>query len=213
MPKVRSKGFANPAQTWDARFSTESYIFGTEPNVWLTRHRESLVPGMRALAVADGEGRNSVWMAQQGLQVDAFDISPVGVEKARKLASQASVAVNFSVCDCDDWDWQPERYDVIAAIFIQFADPETRARLFSQMIHTLKPGGLLFLQGYTPKQLEYKTGGPPLVDHLYTDALLRESFASMDILELDSYEDVLREGTQHSGQSALIGLVARKPLQ
>ena len=81
------KGFANPRETWDARFSTEDYIFGTEPNAWLAQHANLLRPGMRVLAVADGEGRNSVWMAKQGLQVDAFDISPIGIDKAKKLAA------------------------------------------------------------------------------------------------------------------------------
>lgn len=210
MPKRRSKGFANPAQTWDTRFSTDDYIFGTEPNVWLAQHQMLLAPGSQVLAVADGEGRNSVWLAQQGMQVDAFDISPVGVEKARKLADKSGVTVNFTICSCDDWDWQPERYDAVVAIFIQFADPETRKRLFEQMVNSLKPGGLLFLQGYTPRQLEYKTGGPPLLDHLYTEDLLREAFSSLEILELNSYESVLREGTQHSGQSAVIGFIGKK---
>jgi len=123
MPKVRSKGFANPAQTWDARFSTDSYIFGTEPNVWLSQHRALLQPGARVLAVADGEGRNSVWMAQQGLKVDAFDISPVGVDKARKLAQQQGVDVHFSVCGVEDYPWKALEYDAVIAIFIQFADP------------------------------------------------------------------------------------------
>ena len=210
MPKVRSKGFSNPAQTWDTRFSTDSYIFGTEPNVWLSQHRALLQPGMRVLAVADGEGRNSVWMAQQGLQVDAFDISSVGVGKAIKLAQQAGVDVNFHISSAEEFDWKIGEYDAVVAIFIQFADPDTRATLFQRMVSALKPDGLILLQGYTPKQLEYKTGGPPLANHLYTEELLRESFSDMDIVELVSYEDVLREGTQHSGLSALIGLVARK---
>ncbi len=210
MPKRRSKGFANPAQTWDARFSTEDYIFGTAPNVWLTQHRDLLVPGSRVLAVADGEGRNSVWLAQQGMQVDAFDISPVGVGKAKQLAQQANVQVNYQVCGVENFEWKVGEYDAVVAIFIQFADPELRRRLFEHMTDSLKPGGLLLLQGYTPKQLDYKTGGPPLVEHLYTEALLRDAFQSMDIVELSSYEAVLREGTQHSGQSALIGLLARK---
>ena len=77
------KGFANPRETWDSRFSTDDYIFGTEPNAWLAQHANLLQPGMRVLAVADGEGRNSVWMAKRGLQVDAFDISPVGIKKRR----------------------------------------------------------------------------------------------------------------------------------
>lgn len=211
MPKRRSKGFANPAQTWDARFSTDDYIFGTAPNAWLTQHRGLLAPGSRVLAVADGEGRNSVWLAQQGLQVDAFDISPVGVSKATRLAEQANVQVNYQVRSVDNFEWKVGEYDAVVAIFIQFADPDTRATLFKRMKSALKPDGLMLLQGYTPKQLDYKTGGPPNLDHLYTEELLRDAFGDMTLLELQAYETVLREGTQHSGQSALIGLVARKP--
>jgi cyclopropane fatty-acyl-phospholipid synthase-like methyltransferase len=210
MPKRRSKGFANPAQTWDARFSTDDYIFGTAPNTWLTQYRDLLAPGSRVLAVADGEGRNSVWLAQQGLQVDAFDISPVGVNKATRLAQQANVQVNYQVSSVDNFDWKVGEYDAVVAIFIQFADPDTRAALFRRMKSALKPDGLILLQGYTPKQLDYKTGGPPNLDHLYTEELLRDAFGDMSLLELRAYEATLREGTQHSGQSALIGMVARK---
>jgi cyclopropane fatty-acyl-phospholipid synthase-like methyltransferase len=210
MPKRRSKGFANPAQTWDARFSTDDYIFGTAPNAWMTQHRDLLAPGSRVLAVADGEGRNSVWLAQQGMQVDAFDISPVGVGKAARLAQQANVTVNYQVRSVDNFDWKVGEYDAVVAIFIQFADPDTRSALFGRMKSALKPDGLILLQGYTPKQLDYKTGGPPNLDHLYTEELLRDAFGDMSLLELRAYEAVLREGTQHSGQSALIGMVARK---
>lgn len=205
------KGFANPQATWDARFSTDDYIFGTEPNAWLASHAGLLKPGMRVLAVADGEGRNSVWMAKQGLQVDAFDISPVGVEKARKLAQREGADVNFSVSSVEDFAWTTGSYDAVVAIFIQFADPDTRATLFKRMTSALKPDGLILLQGYTPKQLEYKTGGPPNLDHLYTETLLQDAFGKLDITELRSYEEVLTEGTQHHGQSAVIGMVARKP--
>ncbi len=210
MPKRRSKGFAHPAHTWDARFSTDEYIFGTAPNTWLTQYRDLLAPGSRVLAVADGEGRNSVWLAQQGLQVDAFDISPVGVNKATRLAQQANVQVNYQVSSADNFDWKVGEYDAVVAIFIQFADPDTRAALFRRMKSALKPDGLILLQGYTPKQLDYKTGGPPNLDHLYTEELLRDAFGDMSLLELRAYEATLREGTQHSGQSALIGMVARK---
>lgn len=205
------KGFSNPRETWDGRFSTDGYIFGTEPNAWLAAHANLLQPGMRVLAVADGEGRNSVWMAKRGLTVDAFDISPVGVAKAEKLAQQAGVQVNYQIAGIEDFAWKVGEYDAVVAIFIQFADPDTRAALFRRMKSALKPDGLLLLQGYTPKQLEYKTGGPPNVDHLYTEDMMQEAFGDMDISELRSYEDVLNEGTQHRGQSALIGVVARKP--
>ena len=203
--------FTDPAGTWNRRFEGDEYVFGTEPNAWLREHPPAWQPGSRVLSVADGEGRNSVWLAGQGLIVDAFDIAEVGVRKARKLAETAGVAVNFSVSDCDSWPWPVDSYDGVAAIFVQFADPAMRARLFANMIRALKPGGILILQGYTPKQLDYKTGGPPLVSHLYTAELLREAFASLEILELREYEDDLAEGTQHRGRSAVIGMVARKP--
>ena len=202
--------FNNPAETWNKRFAGADYIFGTQANTWLTRQASHLTQSGRVLAVADGEGRNSVWLAQQGYEVDAFDIADIGVEKARKLASISGVTVNFQVSSAEDWSWQPRHYDVVVAIFIQFADPDTRAVLFANMIKTLKSGGILLLQGYTPKQLDYKTGGPPLLSHLYTEDLLRDAFKEMEILDLKLYEDVLQEGSQHAGQSALVGMVARK---
>ena len=205
-----SSPFADAAATWDQRFATEAFIFGLQPNEYLRAQAGRLSPGSRALCVADGEGRNSVWLARQGLQVDGFDISAVGVAKARRLAVQAGVTVDYAVADGDALAWPREAYDLVAAIFIQFADPPMRERLFARMAAALRPGGLLVLQGYRPEQLVNKTGGPPRESHLYTEALLRESFADMEIVELRSYDAELTEGTQHRGPSALIGLVARK---
>jgi SAM-dependent methyltransferase len=204
------RSFPEPARTWDERFSEPGFLFGTEPNAWLASQRALFEPGKRALAVADGEGRNSVWLAQLGLQVDAFDISPVGVAKARALAERQGVTVNYHVSDCEAWSWEPEAYDYVVAIFIQFADPALRERLFANMVRALKPGGYLLLQGYTPKQLEYKTGGPGIEEHLYTPELLRAAFDSLQIVELREYEAQLAEGSRHIGPSALIGMVARR---
>lgn len=142
--------------------------------------------------------------------VDAFDIAEVGVAKARRLAAQQRVWVNFAVADCDALAWPDRLYDGVAAIFVQFAEPAVRERLFVNMQRCLKPGGLLVLQGYTPRQLEYKTGGPPVASHLYTEAMLREAFAAVEIVELREYEAEVAEGSGHRGHSALIGLVARK---
>lgn len=202
--------FNDAAATWNQRFSSEDYIFGREPNEYLQAQAPLLAPGTRALCVADGEGRNSVWLARQGLKVDAFDIAETGVEKARRLAAEAGVSVDYRVASCDDWSWSEDTYDVVAAIFVQFADPEMRARLFGNMVRALKPGGLVILQGYTPKQLEYKTGGPGELSHLYTEDLLREAFGALEIVELVEYEAELKEGARHTGRSALVGLVARK---
>lgn len=214
MRELREKvmtGFNNPAANWNQRYSSDEYIFGTEANHFLQGAVSHLKPGMRALVIADGEGRNGVWLAKQDLNVDAFDISDVAIEKAKKLAKTNEVNVSFNICDCESWDWQAERYDAVIAIFIQFADPVTRAALFANIMKTMKPGGILIVQGYTPKQLDYKTGGPPLIDHLYTEALLRDAFKELHIEQLVSYEKFLTEGSQHHGMSALVGLIATKP--
>jgi SAM-dependent methyltransferase len=208
---MSTPAFADAAATWNKRFAQDDYIFGLAPNAWLRAQAPALPAAGRVLCVADGEGRNSVWLAQQGLQVDAFDIAELGVAKARKLAEDAQVTVHYSVADCDQWPWPEAAYDAVAAIFVQFADPAMRQRLFANMVRTLKPGGLLLLQGYTPKQLEYRTGGPPLVSHLYTADLLREAFAGLQIVALREYEADLAEGSKHCGHSALVGLLARKP--
>jgi SAM-dependent methyltransferase len=143
--------------------------------------------------------------------VDAFDIAEVGVAKARRLAAERGVSVNFSVADCDSFSWQRSVYDGVAAIFVQFADPATRQCLFANIVQCLRPGGTLVLQGYTPKQLEYRTGGPPLASHLYTEPLLRAELAELNIQILREYDADIAEGSGHCGRSALIGLVASRP--
>ena len=207
---MNQPAFPDHAGTWNRRFAADGFLFGTEPNAWLRDHAGVWQPGQRVLSVADGEGRNSVWLAKRGLRVDAFDIAEVGVEKARRMAAEQGVSVNFSVADCDGFAWPEAACDGVAAIFVQFADPAMRTRLFAHIRRSLKPGGTLVLQGYTPRQLEYRTGGPPFESHLYTPALLREAFAALEILALDEYEDDLAEGEGHHGRSALLGLVAHK---
>lgn len=205
--------FSDGADFWNQRFNTPDYIFGKAANEYL---RDQAGPylneGNSVLCVADGEGRNSVWLAKQGMQVDAFDLSTLAIAKAKKLARESRVEVNYALASSDSWQWRPNYYDAVVAIFIQFADPAMRVRLFDQMRSTLKPGGILILQGYTPKQLEYKTGGPSLLDHLYTESLIRDLVLGMDIIDLSVYEKILSEGPKHTGMSALLGLVTRKPL-
>jgi SAM-dependent methyltransferase len=212
-PRMSQDGttaFTDAAATWNRRFEGDEFLFGTEPNAWLKDQSAHWPAGARVLCVADGEGRNSVWLARQGVLVDAFDIAEVGVAKARRLAADAGVVVNYTVADGDAYAWPEAAYDGVAAIFIQFADPALRQRLFSRMVASLKPGGTLVLQGYTPRQLDYGTGGPPQASHLYTPAMLREAFSELDMVELREYEADVAEGSGHRGRSALIGLVARR---
>ncbi len=196
---------------WNERFSAEEYLFGTEPNAFLAGQAHRFRPGQRALAIADGEGRNGVWLAGQGLDVLSIDYSPVAQEKARRLAAARGVTLRFEQADMEGWDWAPDRFEVVAAIFIQFARPELRASIFAGIQRTLAPGGLLLLQGYRPEQLGYGTGGPPHAENMYTAAMLRAAFAGLEILHLEEHDSVIAEGPGHHGMSALVDMVARKP--
>jgi SAM-dependent methyltransferase len=196
---------------WDQRYARPGYLFGTAPAAFLEAQAHRLLPGQTALAVGDGEGRNSVFLAERGLQVTAMDLSPVGVEKARGLAAERGVAVEFHVADILSWPWTPERYDVVVAIFIQFLDPDQRTAVFEGLQRTLRSGGHLLLHGYRPEQVDYGTGGPPYRENMYTEALLQAAFGAWSIERLAAYDAVIEEGSGHVGQSALIDLVARKP--
>jgi SAM-dependent methyltransferase len=195
---------------WDARYADEGFLFGTEPNAFLVAHRHLIPPGGRVLCVADGEGRNSVWLAAQGLSVDAFDASPVGVAKAHRLASERGVELRADVASVDDWPWPEGAYDAVAAIFVQFAPPPMRRRMFARILRALRPGGVLLLEGYALGQLAHRTGGPRIPDQLYTERQLRAELSAFAIEALRAYEDDLDEGRRHSGRSALIDVVARR---
>jgi cyclopropane fatty-acyl-phospholipid synthase-like methyltransferase len=195
---------------WNARFQGEEYLFGTAPNAFLAAQLDRLKPGQRVLAIADGEGRNGVFLAQHGLRVLSVDFSPVALAKARRLAARAGVEIETACADFERWTWQRERFDIVVGIFIQFADAGLQSHIFRGIRETLTPGGLVLIQGYRPEQLRYGTGGPKEVDHLYTAAALREAFDGFEILHLVEHDDVIREGSGHNGMSALIDFVARK---
>jgi len=205
-------GFADATQFWNERFDKDEFIFGKEPNEYLVeKTQQYLKPNDKVLCIADGEGRNGVWLAKQGMRVVGFDASNIALAKANQFAKENQVEVEYSFSDTDSFAWHQNAYDAVIGIFIQFADPAMRERIFKQTYQALKPGGVFILQGYTPKQLEYKTGGPSLIEHLYTEELITDLAKDLHILELCSYERELSEGPRHTGMSALLGLVAQKP--
>ncbi|HZD89743.1 MAG TPA: class I SAM-dependent methyltransferase [Pseudolabrys sp.] len=195
---------------WQERFSTPGYLFGKAPNEFLKASARLLPKSGRALAIADGEGRNGVFLAEQGLDVTSVDFSPLAQDKARALAAERGARLTFVQADIVEWDWPAERFDVVVGIFFQFAAPPEREKIFAGIKKTLKPGGLLLLEGYGPKQLEYKTGGPSDLDRLYTRALLEKAFADFASVEVREYDEELKEGARHCGMSALVDLVGRK---
>jgi len=196
---------------WEARFAVPDYAFGKEPNYFLKSCRPLLPRGGRALAVADGEGRNGTWLAQQGLDVVSIDFSPSAQGKARALAAERQVAVSFIQTDVHGWAYPQADFDVVVEIFTQFSSPSERAVKWAGMRRALKSGGLLILQGYTPKQLEYGTGGPKLRENLYTRPMLEAAFGDFRDLKIVEEEREIYEGTSHGGMSAVINLTGRKP--
>jgi cyclopropane fatty-acyl-phospholipid synthase-like methyltransferase len=207
---AQSDGFDDAEAFWDRRFSASEYIFGTEPNVFLASWHNLFKPGMRVLEIGCGEGRNAVWLAQAGCHVTGVDISTAALAKAAQLAATHNVEVQWIHADVRQWQWEPEAFDAVACIFIQFAAPEGRQRIFAGVSETLKAGGTLVLQGYTPRQVQFSSGGPRDPDHLYTPELLRHSLPGFEIIHLQEHDAVLAEGTKHVGTAALIDLVARK---
>ncbi len=196
---------------WEERYSaSDDYLFGREPAQFLRENPGWLKPGQTGLAVADGEGRNSVYMAAHGLHMTAFDFSETAVERARALAAEQGVSVDFNLSDWQGWDWS-RQFDLVAAIFVQFMGPDQRPAQFANLKQAVRPGGVLMLHGYRPEQVALGTGGPPFEANMYTLELLADSFADWDIQRLAAYERDVQEGRGHSGKSALIDLIARKP--
>jgi cyclopropane fatty-acyl-phospholipid synthase-like methyltransferase len=195
---------------WNERFSAPGYHFGTAPNEFLQSQAHLLKPGQTALSIADGEGRNGVFLAERGLDVLSVDFSTPALAKARELAASRGVALRIEQTDLMRWTWPTAQFDVVAAIFIQFAIAEERPHLFAGIKQALRPGGLLLMQGYRPEQLAYATGGPKQIGNLYTRALLEQAFADFASIDIRVHDDVIREGAAHSGMSALIDLVGRK---
>lgn len=195
---------------WEGRFAVPHFLFGTEPNAFLARNAGRIPPGAKVLSIADGEGRNGVFLAQQGLAVTAQDFSPTAQDKARRLASERGVSLEWELSDLTERPWAPDAFDAVVGIFFQFLSPAEREEVFAGIARTVKPGGLVLIEGYGPKQLEYATGGPKRLENLYTPQLLEAAFADFSEVEVSAYDAKIEEGPGHAGMSALVDMVARR---
>lgn len=204
--------FKDARTVWDRRFSAaHGLLFGEAPNQWLATQQSWIAPDGKVLCVADGEARNGVFLAGNGRRVTSFDVSPVAVDKARALAAERGVTLELAVCGIDDWAFEADAYDAVVAIYVQFATPAQRTRMFDGFRRTLKPGGVLVIEGYGLRQLRYRTGGPGIAENLYTSAMLAAAFPGWEILSSRDADVDLQEGTAHVGLSHVVSAVFRRP--
>ena len=210
--------FPDAARKWNERYTrSKGLLFGEQPNTWLQRQAHWLKAKSRLCCLADGEGRNSVWLAAQGHAVSAFDLSEIAVERSRQFAASQQVDVHTRVASLEQWIEESgdahnqARLDAVIAIYIQFAGPALRASLFEAINRVLKPGGVLIIEGYGQRQLQLRTGGPGVLENLYSPALLPTSFAGWIMLASRDAEVTLSEGSAHVGPSHVISAVLRKP--
>ncbi|MDE2364854.1 MAG: class I SAM-dependent methyltransferase [Hyphomicrobiales bacterium] len=197
-------------ERWQMRYATDELVFGARPNAFLERQKKILPSRGTALALADGEGRNGLWLAEQGLDVLSLDFSPNAQAKARKLAEDRGLALRFEQADIHQWPFPDQTFDVVVEIFAQFSSPAERTKKWEGVRRALKPGGLLLVEGYTPRQLTYGTGGPKAAENLYTRELLESAFRDFAEVAIEEYDATLAEGSGHAGMSALIDFVGRK---
>jgi len=193
---------------WNSRYAQEGWLFGTEPNDHL-REQAHLIPPGRVLSLAEGQGRNAVWLAQLGYQVTAVDVSSTGLDGARSLAAAKQVSIETVCSDLADYAITPGAWQGIVSIFAH-VDVETRRRVHAGVVAGLAPGGVFILEAYRPEQIGKGTGGPPEDDRMMNLERLRAELPGLEWLvarELD--RDVL-EGHRHSGRGSVVQLVARR---
>jgi 2-polyprenyl-3-methyl-5-hydroxy-6-metoxy-1,4-benzoquinol methylase len=193
---------------WDERYSVDQYVYGKDPNTFLRDNVDSIPKG-RVLSIAEGEGRNAVFLAQQGYAVTAVDASRVGLQKARKLAQENGIEIEFIHADLVSYGLGNEQWDGIVSIFCPLPSA-ARKEFYKKLPASLKPGGVFILEAYTPDQLRHGTGGGTVVDVMQTKASVSEELASLEFLRLTELEREVLEGIYHTGMSAVVQAIGVK---
>lgn len=193
---------------WDERFSATEYAYGEAPNVFLASQLERLAGHHKVLLLAEGEGRNAVFLARHGFAVTAVDFSAAGQAKCARLAEKYGVDVEFHLADLNDYVFPADTYDAVISIFGHLPPP-IRQRVHSQIPHTLKAGGLCIMKGYTPEQLAYGTGGPPNAAMMWTAEMFATELAALETELCETVTMHIEEGVHHVGMSALIHYIGR----
>lgn len=194
---------------WDEEFNCSEYVYGTEANDFLKSHINALPKG-RILCLAEGEGRNAVFLAKQGYQVTAVDYSQVGLDKAQALAKKNNVQIECICESLETYDLGEKEWDGIVSIACHFPSA-IRQPLYKKVMRGLKNGGVFLIEGYTPDQLKYKTGGPSLADMMTHKETLIEELPDLTFSYLNEFIRDVQEGINHAGTSAVVqGIASRK---
>ncbi len=195
------------ATSWDQRYGADTYYYGVEPNDFLREQSPGLHRGGEVLCLGEGEGRNAVFLAKQGLSIVAVDQSAVGMQKSQQLAASRGVRITTVVADLATFRIEPASWDAIVSIWCHLPRP-LRREVHRQVVAGLKPGGVFLLEAYTPAQLLHRTGGPPTADLLPTLAELREELDGLDLRHATERERIVQEGAGHCGLSAVVQVLA-----
>lgn len=197
-----------PQRIWDEEYKTDNYVYGKEPNDFL-KENYACIPKGKVLLLAEGEGRNAVFLALKGYQVTAVDISAVGLEKAKKLANENDVSIKTICADLETLDIGKKTWDGIVSIFCHLP-PHIRDSLYERVEKALKPSGTFLLEGYTPKQLKYKTGGPPVAEMMVSKDILIKGFSNVEFIHLMELEREVLEGIKHHGLASVLQAIGIK---
>lgn len=195
---------------WDDRYASSDYLYGTEPSDFLAERYSVLAAGGEVLCLADGEGRNGVFLAMKGMRVTGVDSSSVGLAKAERLAAERAVPFTAVLADLSVWDLGEERWDGVVSIWAHLPAP-VRADLHPRLARGLRPGGVLLLEHYHPRQLGYGTGGPSDPTMMLTLEELDAAFPDWARLHTFEGERVVIEGNGHGGKSYVTQAILRKP--
>ena len=199
-----------PGAAWEQRYGAEGYLYGTEPNDFLRQHVDR-IPHGRVLCLAEGEGRNAVFLARQGFEVASIDLAQAGVAKTHRLAKERGVTVDAMTGDLATADLGVQRWDGIVSIFAHIP-ASIRRDLHRRVVDALAPGGVFLLEAYTPAQIGRGTGGPPVLELAMTLPDLTRELDGLELVHAIETERDVVEGRGHTGRGSVVQVIARRPV-
>lgn len=195
-------------QFWNERYAEHEFAYGKEPNQFLKEHIH-LLPKGKVLFVAEGEGRNAVFAAKNGLQVYAFDYSDSGRNKAKDLASENNVVIDYEVSDVLQLSYKKNSFDAIVFIFAHFPS-DIRKKAHEELLSLVKPNGKIVFEAFSKEQLKYSSGGPKESAMLFSEDEVRKEFVNVTFDFLKTQLVMLNEGPYHQGEGKVIRFIGTK---